>query len=85
MKLFDYYYCYDYGHEWYLNIFCTRLFNLFQFNMDWNHWGSRPRLFINVFGESLFGFSLTLYKFTFSFDFLAYYQRNLNDYRMYDR
>jgi hypothetical protein len=85
MKLFDYFYCYDYGHEWYLNIFCTRLFNLFQFNMDWSEWWGRPMLLINVFGSSLFGFTLSVYKLTLSVDFLAYHQRDLNDYRMYDR
>lgn len=81
MKLFDYHYVYDFGHEWYLNICCTNLFNLLQFNMDWSLWAGRPILLINFFGESLFGFSLSLYKFSFSFDFLAYRQRDLNWYR----
>lgn len=81
MKFFDYHHVYDFGHEWYLNIICTNLFNLLQFNMDWSNFLGRPILLINIFGESLFGFTVTVYKFTFSFDFLAYRQRDLNWYR----
>ena len=81
MKLVDYFHQYDYGHEWYLNVFCTRLFNLFQFNVDWSEWVGRPLLLINVLGESLCGFTLSLYKLTISFDFLAYRQRDLSWYR----
>jgi hypothetical protein len=81
MKWFDYFYQYDFGHEWYLNIFCTNLFNLLQFNMDWSLWPGRPLVLINIFGESLFGFTVTIYKVTFSFDFLAYRQRDLSWYR----
>ncbi len=81
MKLFDYFHQWDYGHEWYLNLFCTRLFNLFQFNVDWSEWYARPILLINILGESFFGFTLTIGTFTFSFDFLAYRQRDLDWYR----
>jgi hypothetical protein len=49
--------------------------------MDWSEWVGRPMLLINIFGESLFGFTLSIYKFTFSFDFFAYRQRDLNWYR----
>lgn len=81
MKLFDYFHQYDYGHEWYLNVFCTRLFNLFQFNLDWSDWGCRPIFLLNILGESLFGFNISVYRFSFSFDFLAYRQRELDWYR----
>jgi len=81
MKLFDYLHHYDYGHEWYLNIGCTKFVNLFQFNMDWSYYAGRPILLINVLGESFCGFTLTVGKFTFSVDFLAYYQRDLDWYR----
>lgn len=81
MKLFDYFYTWDYGHEWYLNLFCTRLFNLFQFNVQWSFYPGRPIFLMNILGESLFGFTFTLYKFDFSFDFLAYRQRDLDWYR----
>lgn len=81
MKLFDYHHVYDYGHEWYLNVGCTNLFNLFQFNLDWSYYCGRPILLVNILGESLFGFTVTIYKLTFSFDFLAYRQRDLNWYR----
>jgi hypothetical protein len=81
MKLFDYHHVYDYGHEWYLNVFCTRLFNLFQFNLDWSHYAARPLFLMNILGESLIGFSFSVYKLTISFDFLAYRQRELDWYR----
>ena len=81
MKLFDYLHEYDYGHEWYLNVGCTKFVNLFQFNMDWSEFAGRPILLINVLGESLCGFTLTVGKFTFSSDFLAYRQRDLGVYR----
>jgi uncharacterized PurR-regulated membrane protein YhhQ (DUF165 family) len=49
--------------------------------LDWSEWAVRPILLINIFGESLFGFTLTIGIFTFSFDFLAYRQRDLDWYR----
>lgn len=81
MKLFDYHYQYDFGHEWYLNLICSNLFNLFQFNLNWSLYPGRTILLINIFGESLFGFSISIGKFDFSFDFLAYRERNLDLYR----
>jgi hypothetical protein len=81
MKLLDYFHTYDYGHEWYLNILCTRWFNLLQFNVDWSEWVGRPLLLINFLGESFCGFTLSLYRLTISFDFFAYRQRDLTWYR----
>jgi hypothetical protein len=49
--------------------------------MDWSYYAGRPILLINVLGESFCGFTLTIGKFTFSFDFLAYRQRDLDWYR----
>jgi hypothetical protein len=80
MKLFDYFYQYDFGHEWYLNVGCTKWFNLFQFECQWSLYYNRPILLFNILGESLVGFSITLGKFDFSFDFLAYRPRNLEWY-----
>jgi hypothetical protein len=81
MKIFDYHYQWDFGHEWYLNLFCTNLFNLFQFNLNWSTYPGRLIFLLNIFGESFIGFSITIWKFDFSFDLLAYRQRDLNWYR----
>ena len=81
MELFDWHYQYDFGHEWYLNVGCTKWFNLLQFNLNWQLYAGRPIILINVFGESLFGFSISLWKLDFSFDLLAYRPRSLDWYR----
>lgn len=81
MKLYDYHYHYDYGHEWYLNLLCTNVFNGFQFNLNWQYYPGRPIILVNILGESLFGFSISVYKLDVSFDFLAYRQRDLQWYR----
>lgn len=81
MKLFDYHYLYDYGHEWYLNVGSTKIFNLLQFSAGWQLYPGRPIILINILGESLLGFSISIYKLDFSFDFLAYRQRDLDWYR----
>lgn len=83
MKLVDVHYQEDYGHEWYLNLFCTRKLNLFQFELGWSKYQCSPLILMNIFGESLFGFSISFYKVHLSFDVVAYHPRHLNEFRNY--
>lgn len=80
MKLFEFCTVEDFGSEYYLNIGCTKWFNLLQFEFWLNLEPKRPILLVNILGESLFGFSISLWKFDFSFDFIAYRPRNLEYY-----
>lgn len=83
MKLIDVFYQEDYGHEWYLNLFCSQKLNLLQFELGWAAYPCRPLILMNLFGESLFGFSVSAYKFHFTFDLLAYFPRNFHEWRNY--
>lgn len=81
MKLFDYFYQWDYGHEWYLNVFCIKWVNVFQISGQWMSYPGRPIFLMSILGESLIGFTFTLYKFDLTVDFLNYRPRNLQEYR----
>jgi hypothetical protein len=83
VKLIDVHYQEDYGHEWYLNLFCTRKFNLYQSEVRWSQYPCTPLILMNIFGESLFGFSISAYKLHLSFDLFAYYPRQLDEFRNY--
>ncbi len=81
MKLLDYYYEYDYGHEWYLNVLTSRRLNLLQFSAGFQDYPGRAILLISFGGESLFGFSIHFWRFDFDFGFFVYRPRDLYEYQ----
>jgi hypothetical protein len=81
MKLIDYYATEDCGKEYYLNIFQIKRFCLLQLNVDLNEYYGTSGLIANIGHSSLFGFDLTIWKFSVTVDVLSWFCRNLNSYR----
>ena len=81
MKLIDYLFVDDFGKEYYLNILQIKRLCLLQFNIDLNEYAGSSGLLVNVGHSSLFGFDLTIWRYSVSVDVLSWYCRNLNTYR----
>ena len=81
MKLIDYLFVDDFGKEYYLNILQIKRLCLLQFNIDLNEYAGSSGLLVNVGHSSLFGFDLTIWRYSVSVDVLSWFCRNLNSYR----
>jgi hypothetical protein len=75
MKLLDYYYDYDYGHDLYLILGQTRWFNLFDITIHttefWS-WEPNIKLTAALFDGKVFSFELSIFYCSFYFDFMSY-------------
>ena len=75
MKLFDYYYDYDYGHDFYATIGQFENFNLLDTSIHTSeYWSWEPniRLTLSVFDGSMFSFSIEVLSFSLSMNFIPY-------------
>jgi len=81
MKLIDYLFVDDFGKEYYLNILQIKRLCLLHFNIDLNEYAGSSGLLVNVGHSSLFGFDLTIWRYSVSVDVLSWSGRNLITYR----
>jgi len=83
MKLFNYYHCQDYGHEWYFQLFSNYPnFALIDGVIQWDEFPATepfPMLLMSLGGSmSLIGFSFRWKWFEIRCDFLTFRPRNYN-------
>jgi hypothetical protein len=75
VKLFDYYYSYDYGHDLYATIGQFENFNVldasFHSSSYWT-WEPNIHLTLSVFDGSIFSFGIEVLSFSFSMSFIPY-------------
>ena len=75
MKLFDFYYDYDYGIDAYLTIGQFENFNVLDTTIHtseyWN-WEPNIQLSMSVFAGSVFSFGIEILSFSFSMSFIPY-------------
>jgi hypothetical protein len=75
VKLFDYYYDYDYGHDLYATIGQFENFNLLDASIHTSEywtWEPNIRLTLSVFDGSIFSFGIEVLSFSFSMSFIPY-------------
>ena len=83
MKLFDYAYYEDFGHEWYFQLLSIpRRFALIDMCIQWDEYAADflPFLIIGI-GPHEVGFSFRWWKFELRFDVLDFKPRDLDYYR----
>ena len=84
MKLFDYCYYEDFGHEWYFQLLpVRRRFALIDMVVQWDEYPATkwfPYIVIGI-GPHDIGFTFRWRKFELRFDVLDFEPRNLNNYR----
>ena len=81
MRLFDYHYQEDFGHEYYLNVLCTKYLNLLQLELMWDAFPSWiPELTVTFGGtyKSIMCLYVGFGKFRFSVGFLCYGRKDLD-------
>jgi hypothetical protein len=75
MKLFDYYYDYDYGHDFHLTIGQFKNFNLLDAEIHTSeYWSWEPNihLTLSAFSGKVFALDLHLWSFSIGLDFISY-------------
>jgi hypothetical protein len=75
MKLFDWYYCYDFGHDLYATIGQFENFNLLDavfHTTDYWDWEPNIRVSLSVFSGSVVSFSIEILSFSLSMSFIPY-------------
>ena len=65
MKLISLKHRYDYGHDWYVQIFHTKKWALFQGSVSWNDYASWPYLQIKSGNGSTLSIMFWAYRFGF--------------------
>jgi hypothetical protein len=82
VKLFDYYYDYDYGHDLYAIIGQFRNFNLLDATIHTSEywtWEPNIQLSMSVFSGSVFSFGIQVLSFSLCMSFIPYrYPMNLS-------
>ena len=71
MKLINFKHRYDFGHEWYIQLFFTNRWALIQFSVSWCDYSSLPYIQINSGSNGLLGILLWVYKFGLDIDLLS--------------
>jgi hypothetical protein len=75
MKLFDYYYDYDFGHDLYLTIGQFENFNILDAEIHTSEywtWEPNIRLTLSVFDGTLFAIRFSAWSVSFDLDFISY-------------
>jgi len=70
MKLITFKHRYDYGHDWYVQIFHTKNWALFQGSVSWNDYASWPYLQIKCGCGGMISVVFWVYKFGFDLGFI---------------
>ena len=82
MKLFDYYYDYDFGHDLSITIGQFKNFNILDAELhtsEYWSWAPNIRLTFGVFDGTLFTIRFSAWSFSFDLNFISYrYQFNLS-------
>jgi hypothetical protein len=82
VKLFDYYYDYDFGHDLYATIGQFENFNLLDASIHTSEywtWEPNIQLSMSVFGGSVLSFGIEVLSFSLSMSFIPYrYPMNLS-------
>lgn len=85
MKLFDYQYHEDFGHEWYFQLISIhRRFALVDCVLQWDEYPATDLFPCIIFGigpYDLFGFTIRFHRFEIRMNFLQFKPRNLEWYR----
>jgi hypothetical protein len=75
MKLFDYFYFYDFGHDFYVTIGQFENFNVFDAEFHTSEywtWEPNIRLTLGIFNGSMFSFGIEVLSFSLSMSFIPY-------------
>jgi hypothetical protein len=75
MKLFDYYYDYDFGHDLYLTVGQFENLNIIDASFhttDYWSWEPNIRLTLSIFDGKVFSFNLQMLSVSFDLDFISY-------------
>lgn len=73
MKLLQYHYYYDFGHEFYIIIGVFKYFNLIQISFRWDDYFTWiPHVGLRFIEPQIFGFFTQIMKFYFSIEFIHY-------------
>ena len=75
LKIFDYYYEYDFGHSLDFIVGQFKKFNLIEgicFTTEWADWEPNLSLSVSVFKSSVFAFDLSIWKFYLRMSFIHY-------------
>lgn len=71
MKLIDFKYRNDYGHDLYLYLFKTKRYSLFQLCLSWSEYAGWPFLQVHFGNGRLIGSLFWVYKFGWDFDIIG--------------
>ena len=71
MKLAQFKYREDFGHEWYVQILNIKRWSFLQFSVSWNDFPSWPYIQITLGSNGLFSILFWAYKFGFDIDILS--------------
>jgi hypothetical protein len=71
MKLFQYRYRYDYGHDWYIQVLRCKNWSFLQASVSWNDFPAWPYIQIKSGCGSTLSILFWAYKFGFDFDVLS--------------
>ena len=71
MNLFNLKHRYDFGHEWYIQLFFTNRWALIQFSVSWCDYASWPYIQINSGSNGLLGILFWAYKFGLDIDLIS--------------
>lgn len=77
MRLFEYRYIEDFGHEWYLHLLTSKRLNVVQINVNWDDFPGTFGISVGVGTTCLFNLSLVIYRLRFYLDVLSYYPTDL--------
>jgi hypothetical protein len=75
VKLFDYYYDYDFGHDLYFTIGQFENLNVFDAEFhtsEYWDWSPNIRLTLSIFDGKVFSFNLQMWSVSFDLDFISY-------------
>lgn len=77
MKLFEFRYIKDFGHEWYLHFLTSKRLNVIQINVNWDDFPGSFGVGIGVGTTCVFRLDFVLHRLRVYLDFLAYYPTSL--------
>lgn len=72
MKLFDFKYIEDFGHELYFSVLRGKHRSLIQISLSWTDFPSWPYIQVSSGSGRLFSILFWIYKFGFDIDIIAY-------------
>jgi len=71
MKLINFKYRYDFGHDWYVQIFTIKGWSLLQVSVSWNDYPSWPYAHLSVGSNGMLSILFWVFKFGMDIDILS--------------